>query len=149
MRPLISFALAFIIGAILALAVRAALHQPHAGHEPSAAAGGDYKPMVSNASTPAAQHDTQHADHGKAAAPKTDATKPSTPADHSAHHHGAASDKPVNTICAICGMEVDPDLPTATYQGQTIGFGCAACPPKFRANPDRYGPAYLRNERAK
>ena len=55
MRPLISFALAFIIGAILALAVRAALHQPHAGHEPSAAAGGDYKPMVSNASTPAAQ----------------------------------------------------------------------------------------------
>jgi YHS domain-containing protein len=43
-------------------------------------------------------------------------------------------------------MEVDPDLPTAEYQGKTIGFGCKACPPKFKANPDNYGPAYLRNE---
>ena len=50
---------------------------------------------------------------------------------------------PVNTTCAICGMPVDPKLPTATYQGKTIGFGCRMCPPKFQAEPDRYGPAFL------
>jgi hypothetical protein len=43
-------------------------------------------------------------------------------------------------------MDVDPKLPTAEYQGKTIGFGCRMCPPKFKAAPDRYGPHYLRNE---
>ena len=43
-------------------------------------------------------------------------------------------------------MEVDPSVPTAEYKGQTIGFGCRMCPPKFKADPDKYGPAYLRNE---
>jgi hypothetical protein len=55
---------------------------------------------------------------------------------------------PVNTTCAICGMPVDPRLPTATYQGRTIGFGCRMCPPKFQAEPDRYGPAFLGAARA-
>lgn len=58
----------------------------------------------------------------------------------------ASGTPPVNTVCAICGMKVDPSLPTVTYQGKTIGFGCRMCPPKFRADPDKYGPAYLRNE---
>jgi YHS domain-containing protein len=57
-----------------------------------------------------------------------------------------AAGAPVNTICAICGMPVNPKLPTATYQGKTIGFGCKACPPKFAAEPDRYGPAALKNQ---
>lgn len=52
---------------------------------------------------------------------------------------------PVNTICAICAMPVDPKVPTATYQGKVIGFGCRACPPKFAAKPDLYGPAALQN----
>ncbi len=56
------------------------------------------------------------------------------------------TDAPVNTICAICGMPVNPKLPTATYQGKTIGFGCKACPPKFAAEPERYGPAALKNQ---
>jgi hypothetical protein len=56
------------------------------------------------------------------------------------------SEIPVNTVCAICGMAVDPKLPTVTYQGKTIGFGCKMCPPKFQAEPDKYGPIYLRNE---
>jgi YHS domain-containing protein len=56
------------------------------------------------------------------------------------------AEAPVNTVCAICGMKVDPALPTATYQGKTIGFGCRMCPPKFKAAPDKYGPTYLRNE---
>lgn len=61
----------------------------------------------------------------------------------------AAEGAPVNNTCAICGMAVDPRLPTATYQGKTIGFGCRMCPPKFQADPDKYGPAYLKNERLK
>jgi hypothetical protein len=52
----------------------------------------------------------------------------------------------VNTVCAICGMDVDPDIQPATYQGKLVGFGCAACPPKFAKDPDRYGPSALRNE---
>src|SRR5262245_35503296 len=71
-------------------------------------------------------------------------------AGHATHaSHASAStpaDKPVNTVCAICGMPVDPGVPTAQYQGKTIGFGCKLCPPKFAAEPDKYGPLYLRNE---
>jgi YHS domain-containing protein len=52
----------------------------------------------------------------------------------------------VNTICAICGMPVDPSIPTVEYQGKTIGFGCKMCPPKFKADPELYGPLYLKNE---
>lgn len=53
--------------------------------------------------------------------------------------------KPVNTLCPICGMKVNPALPTATWQGKVVGFGCKACPPKFQAAPDKYGPAALQN----
>jgi hypothetical protein len=58
----------------------------------------------------------------------------------------AADAKPVNTVCAMCGMDVDPKLPTAVYQGKVIGFGCRMCPPKFAKDPDRWGPLYLGNE---
>ena len=60
--------------------------------------------------------------------------------------HASADAKPVNTVCAICGMDVDPEIKPAAYQGKLVGFGCAACPPKFAKNPDRYGPSALRNE---
>lgn len=56
-----------------------------------------------------------------------------------------AAATPVNTICAICAMPVDPKIPTAQYRGATIGFGCKMCPPKFAAEPEKYGPAYLAN----
>ncbi|MFO1490382.1 MAG: hypothetical protein U1F77_04915 [Kiritimatiellia bacterium] len=59
-----------------------------------------------------------------------------------------AGAKTVNTICAVCGMEVDPDIPPATYQGKLIGFGCSACPPKFAADPERYSPHALHNMKA-
>lgn len=69
-------------------------------------------------------------------------------AGHAGHPAAAMAPRaqPVNTVCAICGMDVDPSMPTEQYQGQTIGFGCKMCPPKFQAEPDRYGPYYLRNE---
>ena len=53
---------------------------------------------------------------------------------------------PVNTVCALCGMTVDPKIPTALYRGKVIGFGCKACPPKFAADPERYGPSALANQ---
>jgi hypothetical protein len=52
----------------------------------------------------------------------------------------------VNSVCAICGMDVDPDISPAVYEGKLVGFGCAACPPKFARFADRYGPYALRNE---
>lgn len=55
----------------------------------------------------------------------------------------------VNTTCPICGMGVDPSLAPANYQGKLVGFGCAACPPRFAKDPERYGPSALRNEVAK
>jgi hypothetical protein len=90
-----------------------------------------------------AQHDA-YAGHAapSASAPVVDASVVPTPAP-AAVPIGAA---PVNTVCAICGMNVDPKLPTATFQGKTIGFGCKACPPKFAAEPERYGPSALKNQ---
>lgn len=128
----------FVVGALIALVTRAALFNPHQGHAGHPAAGGDYAPLVSNPLTPA------NATDKPAPAP---AARPA-PADPHAGHAAAspAAGKPVNTVCAICGMEVDPKVPTMEYQGKTIGFGCKMCPPKFKADPDRYGPFYLRNE---
>lgn len=124
-KHLVLFIATFIGGALIALAARTALHKPFTsptGQTENAA----YAPMVNNSSP--------------ASAPAPVAPAPSAPLA------SAPSAKTVNTICAICGMEVDPDLPTATYQGKVIGFGCKTCPATFAANPERYGPASLRNE---
>ena len=134
MKALFTFLATFVLGALIALGARTALHDPHAGHDTagSVTTRGDYAPMVNNSppllpSSPA---------------------KPSTPAPAAAAPHAGhtAAKTPVNTVCAICGMKVDPTLPTVEYQGKTIGFGCKMCAPKFKADPDKYGPAYLRNE---
>ncbi|HYC71355.1 MAG TPA: hypothetical protein VEB66_09125 [Opitutaceae bacterium] len=117
----------FAAGALIALIVRAARHEPHA--EPAGdSARREYAPMVANTLAPLAPAAAEgHSGHGTAA-------------------DAADSGKLVNTVCAICGMDVDPAMPTEKYQGRTIGFGCKMCPPKFRADPDYYGPFYLRNE---
>jgi hypothetical protein len=140
-RTLSIFLGTFVAGALIALVARAAFFAPHAGADATPVGGGDYAPMVTNtlapansAAKPAAPAADEHAGHG--------APKASARAD-------AAADVPVNTVCAICGMPVDPKLPTAQYQGKTIGFGCKMCPPKFAKDPDRWGPLYLRNETAK
>ena len=125
-RSIFIFLGTFAAGALIALIVRAAAYNPHPGHAGHPASGGDYAAMVSNPLVPAS-------------------APPATAADPHANH-GPAAGQPVNTVCAICGMDVDPNLPTAEYQGRTIGFGCRMCPPKFKADPDRYGPSYLKNE---
>ena len=134
MKSVFTFLGTFVLGALIALGARTALHDPHAGHDPagSVTTRGDYAPMVNNSPPP----------------PPSSPSKPSTPAPAASDPHAGhtAAKKPVNTVCAICGMKVDPTLPTVEYQGQTIGFGCKMCPPKFKADPDKYGPAYLRNE---
>jgi len=69
---------------------------------------------------------------------------------HAGHNSTApATATTVNTICPICAMDVDSDLKPANYQGKLVGFGCAACPPKFAKDPERYGPSALLNEVAK
>lgn len=115
-KHVVTSAITFILGALIALAARTATHSPH----------------ESERATAAPSHIHAHA-----------SAKPDLPAPNSDLRTGAA---PVNTICAICGMKVDPSLPTLEYQGKRIGFGCRMCPPKFKANPDKYGPYYLRNE---
>lgn len=73
-------------------------------------------------------------------------TPPPAVAPAPEHQHAPAATtetKPVNTVCAICGMKVNPKLGTALYRGKVIGFGCKACPAKFAANPELYGPAAL------
>lgn len=123
-KHILLFAATFLLGALIALAARTALHDPHA---------------VPTAPVPATH--TSHDHHAAAttpAEPKTQNPEPKTTA--------ASVSSPVNSVCAICGMKVDPSLPTLEYKGQRIAFGCRMCPPKFKANPDKYGPYYLRNE---
>ena len=143
-RNIFIFLGTFVAGALIALVARAAMFAPHTGHEGHPAAGGDYAGMVSNALSPANMGAKKAGDANAASSPKVAATDPH--ANHGTAATTAASDKPVNTVCAICGMDVDPKLPTMEYQGKKIGFGCKMCPPKFKADPDRYGPLYLRNE---
>lgn len=112
-KLLILFIATFSVGAIGALAFRAATFDPHASGTATASS-------VAEVPSPDAAPTSEGA--------------PTTP------------NKPVNTVCAICGMNVDPSLPTATYKGKTIGFGCRMCPSTFRSDPDHYGPYYLRNE---
>lgn len=131
MKSVFTFLATFVLGALIALGARTALHDPHAGHDTagSVITRGDYAPLVNNSPPPPAPG--PHSSHT--------ATAPAPSA-------APAAGTPVNSVCAICGMKVDPALPTVEYQGKTIGFGCKMCAPKFKADPDKYGPAYLRNE---
>jgi hypothetical protein len=44
--------------------------------------------------------------------------------------------KPVNANCPIGGEPIAADGGTATFKGQTIGFCCPKCAPKFNAMDD-------------
>jgi YHS domain-containing protein len=118
-KNLLVFLCTFAAGCVVALAVRSSLHDPYAetqNAEPAAAAPAPATPTAS-----------PHEGHGDAQAEPGDS-------------------QPVNSICAICGMKVNPKIETAMYDGKTIGFGCKRCPPKFAKDPDRYGPAALEDK---
>lgn len=133
-----AFLAAFVVGAFLALAVRAALHRPFAVPPSSSAAPDSSNADVRSsaaASLPAAvQPPARETPTNTTAERPTAAPVPNSP--------GAT----VNTLCPICGMKVDPSIRPAQYRGALVGFGCRACPPKFAREPDRYGPAALKNE---
>lgn len=124
-RHLIIFAACFLLGAGVTAAIRTVRHNAYEGHQGShtVASATTVDAQARQAAPPEAD---PHAGHAMPGAP--------------------AAGVPVNSICAICAMPVNPKLPTATYQGKTIGFGCKACPPKFAAEPERYGPAALKNQ---
>jgi YHS domain-containing protein len=138
----------FVAGALVALVVRAAMYQPHDAHTVQPSEHGEHAAMVSNPLTPAAPRQSNTVANSPAAS-----MNPSAGQSHTHHEaastEAAASGKPVNTVCAICGMKVDPKLEMLEYQGKTIGFGCKLCAPKFKADPERYGPLYLKNEVSK
>ena len=121
-KSILLFAIAFVLGTMLALPARAIWFAP---------------PLPVDAPAPAAPAAPMIAHDHPAATPK--------PAGASAAQD-VPNAKSVNSICTICGMDVDPAIPPALYQGKLVGFGCKACPPKFAADPDRYGPHALRNE---
>jgi len=136
-RKIIILLVAFSIGALIALVVRASLFDPHS-------VGGADEASMTNTLTPQASMATDpHKGHAHATETPSTPVAPAKPAPSN-----PAPSKPevVNTVCAICGMEVDPKVPTATYQGKTIGFGCKMCPAKFAKDPDRWGPSALKNE---
>jgi YHS domain-containing protein len=43
-----------------------------------------------------------------------------------------------NEVCPVMGNKVNPKTPTAEYKGKTIGFCCAGCDKKFKADPETY-----------
>jgi YHS domain-containing protein len=155
-RNLVIFLATFAFGALIAFAARAALHQPHSAATAHAHVSPEHAAMVNNALTPAADTvvggGAEHAGHTMTATATRSSAAAATADVNSDHQNHVAKAEPaaapgtVNTKCAICGMPVDPNLPTAEYLGKKIGFGCKMCAPKFKANPDKYGPAYLRNE---
>jgi hypothetical protein len=122
-RHLIIFAACFLLGAVMTAAIRTSRHQPYDDRRGP--------PAGAPAST------VEHYPNGRGAASAAATTPPVT---------APTTAVPVNTVCPICAMPVNPTLPTATYQGSVIGFGCKACPPKFAADPERYGPAALANQ---
>ena len=42
----------------------------------------------------------------------------------------------VNTVCPIMGGKVDPDIETAQFKGQTVGFCCEGCDEKWNKLTD-------------
>ena len=48
----------------------------------------------------------------------------------------AAMAKPINANCPIGGEPIEADGGTATFKGQTIGFCCPKCAPKFNELDD-------------
>lgn len=152
MRTAIIFALCFVIGAIAALIGRATFHQPYREDMPAVPASAPDHQGQPAESGDHAGHE-QNSPPASASVPKPSSgpvppTPAPAPATIPATEPPAASGV-VNTICAICGMDVDPTIPPIAYRGRLIGFGCGACPPKFTRDPDRYGPAALKNERVR
>lgn len=125
-RHIFIFIVFFLVGAVVTTVIRTSRHQPYAMSV-------EAQPMS----------DATSSSPTKSAPAMTAVTTPMSIPPKTAT---PASTAPINTICAICGMPVNPALPTAIYQGKVIGFGCKACPARFAKDPEKFGPAALANQ---
>ena len=150
-RAIVILVISFVIGAGCALIVRAGLHHPYAVTDAPMSS-----PPAMDAHAPVhlpAEPSTPASALAPVTAPKPSASAPPAPVG-ALDLSGILALKPgkdtVNTICPVCGFEVDPTLPTSTYHGLVVGFGCRPnrCKEKFDAEPERYGPAALANRKA-
>jgi hypothetical protein len=163
-RSALILTMSFAVGFALCLVARAGLHHPYAAGPATAGAPLGMAP---------AEHEGAH-DHGAGApAPATappaqgagaaGAAPAPPPAARAAAPGRFASSSPevglprlgvatevANSVCPVCGAEVDASLPTSIYHGRIIGFGCrpARCKERFDADPERFGPAALANRKA-
>jgi hypothetical protein len=125
-RHAVTFLIAAGVGGLLMLALRSAWHTPYAPVRAEQTVVAPSSSMPKNEPTTSA---------------------PDTAKTEQTENVSQTAKNPVNTICAICGMKADPDM-TAVYRDQVIAFGCKRCPEKFKQDPERYGPYFLRNEEA-
>jgi len=173
MRALLIFTACFVIGATAALIVRAAWHHPYAAPPvvqappaalpalqpgvaplppptpgvrspesvptiPAPGTGGPLPAVGQPASTTAPGGERRLAEPAPGAPQATSTSVAAAPAT-----------APVNKICSVCGMDVDTRLGAVlSFQGSGIGVGCPPCIAKFKADPERYGPAALKNQKA-
>lgn len=170
MRSAIILTMSFAIGFALCLVVRAGLHHPY-GEGAGAAStpvapgpaqhpGGQDRPggapaalaappapaaAGTTAPAPAASASAAAAAVGRAAPARAQGGGPEV----GLHRLGVATEI-ANTVCPVCGAEVDASLPTSLYHGRIIGFGCrpSRCKEQFDADPERFGPAALANRKA-
>jgi hypothetical protein len=152
-RSLLIFVACFLVGAAGALVARAALHHPYADAPEAAAPAPAAPPQDGEHRHPTAP--PADGEHHHPTAPPADGehhhpTAP--PADDEHHPAPTAAPGPTairNTVCPVCGFEVDRKLPTSRYHDQVIGFACETnhCKAKFDADPERYGPAALANRK--
>ncbi len=169
-KSLAIFAVCFLGGAAATIGIRAARHHPYAestdapSMAPTTAAPTTAAPAQSGRPERAAPPDGGHDGHdGHGAPPADTAPRPATPAQSPAAPPSAAPaphlgsvpapvggpDAPIaNSICPVCGMDVDPDLaPVATAHG-VIGIACPPCIPKIKRDPKRYADAARENRKA-
>src|SRR5687768_9888329 len=114
-RTLFIFFGTFVAGALIALIARAAMFEPHADQVGHPVGGSDYAAMVSNPLTPSTP--TEAKSVPQAAPSAKNSAAPDPHAGHGKTTTSSATPDPVNTVCAICGMDVNPKLETLKYQG--------------------------------
>lgn len=140
-KNILFFGAAFVVGSVIALALRATRHAPYEGMSQVAQPPSSLQ-MVANSPATAATGQHQAAGHTAARDSAGDSTSEDSTGDFAADPRKGTV---VNSVCPICGMDVDPSIPSAQYNGYLIGFGCRACPPTFSENPERYTSAALEN----
>lgn len=160
MKSLLIFAICFLVGAAVAIGVRAAVHKPYA----EATQAHDMAAPPGLPAPPASPSGDGHEGHGQPSVPapsqsapgpvpKAGEAKPEQGDQHKDHgtapaNAGDPNAAIGNTICPVCGMEVDAELASIPTPQGLVGIACPPCIPKIRRAPDRYGAAALTNRKA-